>query len=217
MLGFAVINGLKGALNRFDEVATAASWLTAALGDAPYRGTGFNMGYTRTVFFDNKGFSGSLNLHNGDDDLFINDICRRGASAAVVLAPEARVTLDFHKPRKEFRNLRLSHIFTGRRLPKYSRVQMALGTFMLWLWLAATVVGLVFSIPNLLPGCAFLVLIPIVCVPLVITWRKVGAALGVRLSAPMLPWLMLVRCMRNFRWYLRSGTASRRNYTWLQH
>ena len=88
---------------------------------------------------------------------------------------------------------------------------------MLWLWLAATVVGLVFSIPNLLPGCAFLVLIPIVCVPLVITWRKVGAALGVRLSAPMLPWLMLVRCMRNFRWYLRSGTASRRNYTWLQH
>lgn len=217
VLGFAVIDGLKRKMDRFDEVATGVTWLSAAIGGAPYRGTGFNIGYTRSDFFRNKGFSGSLNLHNGDDDLFIREICRGGAPAGVVLAPDARVELVFHKPHKEFRNLRLSHIFTGRRLPKWSRVQMGLGSLMMWLWVAATVTGLVFSVPNLLPGCFFLALVPVVWVPLVLTWRRAGSALGVRLPAVSLPWQMLTRCFRNFRWYLRCGTASRRNYTWLQH
>lgn len=217
VFGYAAIDGLKGKMDRYDEVATAVTWLAAAIGGKPYRGTGFNIGYTCTDFFRNKGFSGSLNLHNGDDDLFIREICRAGAPAAVVLAPEARVELKFHNPRKEFRNLRLSHIFTGRRLPKGSRVQMGVATLMMWLWLASTVAGLVFSIPNLLPGCFFVALTPLLWVPLVMTWRRAGAALGVKLPAVTLPWLMLTRCFRNFRWYLRCGTASRRNYTWLQH
>lgn len=217
VLGFAAVEGLKRWMDRYDEVATAVTWLSAAIDGKPYRGTGFNIGYTRSDFFRNKGFSGSLNLHNGDDDLFINGICRSGAPAEVVLAPQARVSLRFHNPHKEFRNLRLAHIFTGRRLPVRSRLQMGMGTLMMWVWLAATVCGLVFSIPNLLPGCFFVALVPAVWVPLVVTWRRTGAALGVRLPAVVLPWQMLTRCLRGFRWYLRSGTASRRNYTWLQH
>ena len=87
---------------------------------------------------------------------------------------------------------------------------------MLWLWLAATVTGIVFSLPNALPGCIFSLIAIALWWLLGLSWRKTADAMGIRLNAFAAPWLMLWHWTRTLRYSLTCGKASRRNYTWLQ-
>jgi len=106
----------------------------------PTAASAFNLAYRRELFFEAKGFSRSLNLHNGDDDIFINQIADRD-NCAVVLTANAGMDVNFQRPADAYRELRLRHCFTERRLPKGSRRLMGSGTLALWLWVAAVAVG----------------------------------------------------------------------------
>lgn len=216
VLGFAALKGLRGAMTRFDEALDSVKWLSAALRGKPYRGTGYNIAYRRSLFFDAKGFSRSLNFRHGDDDLFIHQIAN-GENTAVVLSPDSLVEVEFFDPAKSFRELRLCHSFTGRFLPKATGRLLGFSTVMMWLWTAAIVAGCVFSLPNALPACWFVALIPCVWIPLVMTWRKTAARLGIGLCAWKLPCLLMWRWVRNLCFKITCGRTSRRNYTWLQH
>lgn len=215
-LGFAHMARLKRMSDRFDEVATAVTWLSAALRNRPYRGIWFNLGYKRSLFFDAKGFSKSLTLHNGDDDMFVNQIVTRD-NCGVVLAPGSIVEINSSRPSKFLRDLRLSHCFTGRFIPHGSRRFFGFATFVMWLWLAAIVVGIVFSLPNALPACVFAIMLPGLMIPLSLLWKRTSTALGIGLNAWLTPWFMMWQWVRNFRYAMRCGRASRHNYTWLQH
>jgi len=215
-LGFAGLEGLDGVMNRFDEALAGTVWLSAALAGKPYRGIGYNIGYKRSLFFDSKGFSRSLTLHHGDDDIFINEIAD-GANTGVALDAGAVLPVDDYNPRKALRDLRLRHCFTGRFLPKGSRRLFGFSTVMMWLWLASVVAGMVFSLPNALPSCVFAATIPILWIPLVKAWRATGKTLGIDLNPWTLPFAMMFRWWRNWRYKMSCGRTSRRNYTWLQH
>jgi len=215
VLGFAYIAGLKGARNRFDEVLEGVKWLSAALRGNPYRGTGYNIGYSRKVFFDAKGFSRSLTFHYGDDDLFINQIST-GDNCAVVLDGGSVLSVESHDPAKLFGELRLRHCFTARFLPKGTSRFFGFSSIMMWLWLAAVVVGIVFSLPNALPGCILLLSVPALWIQLGSVWRKSGARLGIELNPWLLPFVAMGRWTRTLRCKLMCGRASRRNYTWIQ-
>lgn len=214
-LGFARIGGVKEGKNRYDEAVVGVKWLSAALGGKPFRGTGYNIGYSRSLFFDAKGFSKSLTLHYGDDDIFINQIVTAD-NTGVVLAPGSVVSVEWYDPRRLLRDLRLRHCFTERFLPQGSARFFAFSALMMWLWLTAVIVGIVFSLPNALPGCFFLATIPALWIPLVKTWRAAGKVLGIRLPAWRLPMMMLWRWSRSLDYSMRCGRVSRRNYTWLQ-
>ena len=214
-LGCACIAGLKGAMNRYDETAATVKWLSAALGGHPYRGTGFNLGYSRAAFFAAKGFSRSLTLHFGDDDVFVNQIVN-SENTAVVLSHGSVLTVDCADPAKALNELRLRHSFTARFLPKGASAFFGFSTTVMWVWLAATVTGIVFSLPNVLPACVFLALIPCVWIPVAIAWRKSAAATGVALNPWSLPFVAMWRWTRTLRYRIKCGRASRRNYTWLQ-
>ena len=212
-LGCASIDSLKGGALRFDEIARATTWLSSALRGRPYRGTGFNLAYRRELFFEAKGFSRSLNLQNGDDDIFINQIANRD-NTSVVLSPEALVKVSFQRPRAAFRDLRLRHCFTQRRLPKEARMLMGSGSLAMWLWLAATTAGVTFSLPNWFPGCLFAAIIPALWIPLTVNWLRTGRILGVSLSPALLWWHMLWRWVCTLRCDLACGASDRRNFTW---
>ena len=47
-------------------------------------GIGKNLGYTKDVFFRNKGFANHLNVLGGEDDLFVNEVAGK-ANTAVAL------------------------------------------------------------------------------------------------------------------------------------
>ena len=59
-------------LHAFDFVRTSVEYLSWAIAGRPYRGTCYNLAYRREVFFQNKGFSRSLDLKYGDDDIFVS-------------------------------------------------------------------------------------------------------------------------------------------------
>lgn len=91
-----------GILNRFiryDAAFIAMQYLTFALRGMPYMGVGRNMGYTKNLFFRHAGFSGSLHLRWGDDDLFVNKLARSNN-----VAPEAsREAFVMSEPASTFR------------------------------------------------------------------------------------------------------------------
>lgn len=215
VLGVASVKGLSGSMNRYDEVATATTWLSSAIKGRPYRGCGYNLAYRRQLFFDMKGFAGSLTLHFGDDDIFVNQIATR-QNTAVALGADALVEVHTPTPAATYREQRLRHCFTGRRLRGAWRSRLFFGfsSAAMWIWLAATVTGLVMTLPNALPGCFAVALIPVVWIPLVVAWKRAGRLMGVKLVATLLPFDMLFHWVRQAVWSVWSGLPSRKNYTW---
>ncbi|WP_286331510.1 glycosyltransferase, partial [Duncaniella freteri] len=68
-------------LHSFDRVRSDVEWLSWAIAGRPYRGDGCNIAYRREMFFRNKGFSRSLDLKYGDDDVFVSEVARKGNTA----------------------------------------------------------------------------------------------------------------------------------------
>ncbi len=64
-------------------------WLSKAIVGKPYRGIRSNMGFTRSLYFDVKGFN-RLNMNIGEDDLFMQSIMSQD-NASVILSPRATV------------------------------------------------------------------------------------------------------------------------------
>lgn len=214
-LGIAKLADLKGAMNRFDELEAQSIWLSSALSGHPYRGTTYNIGYARHLFFKAKGFSRSLTLHHGDDDIFISEIATPDNAEAVV-DPAATLTVNRYRPAKALRDLRMNHCFTGRFVSKQSSLIFGFSTIMLWLWLIATAVGAIMSLPNLLPSCVLLAAAVGLWTPLIITWRKVAIAQQLPVNGWVLPWLLLWRWTRTLRYKMLCGRSSRKNFTWVK-
>lgn len=72
----------------FDHAEDASRYLAAAVHGYTYRACANNVAYKRSAFFAVKGFSSSLNLKYGDDDIFINEISH-GDNVAVELSVES--------------------------------------------------------------------------------------------------------------------------------
>ena len=72
----------------YDQTVEAAQYLSAAIHDHTFRADGRNIAYRTQLFFDNKGFSKTLNLKYGDDDIFITEITTKG-NTAVEISPES--------------------------------------------------------------------------------------------------------------------------------
>lgn len=213
VIGRSVVKGLRRRKLRFDQAATLVTYLYPAIKGHPYRGTGYNLAYSRRLFFDSRGFSKTLNLHNGDDDLFVHQIAN-GDNTAVELSRYALVTVEFHEPSKKYREMRYAHEFTARKLPRGSRRFFGFSTWTMWTWVAATAVGVVFSLPNALPACWFAATIPALWVPLTLAWRRTERALGIRPGGGLLWWMMLWRWTFTLRCRLRCASDKRRNFTW---
>ena len=80
VLGYASLAPRKGWWSRTMKcanMATSMRWLSSALCRRPYRGTLCNLGFTKKIYFEARGFN-HLNLNMGEDDLFVMKI----ASAA---------------------------------------------------------------------------------------------------------------------------------------
>lgn len=75
-LGFCSYPFHKGMMHKmiaYDNLQNGLRYLSSALARHPYSGNGCNLSYRKELFFSQKGFSKSLNLHAGADDLFVNN------------------------------------------------------------------------------------------------------------------------------------------------
>lgn len=199
----------------FNAAADDVVWLAAALDGHPYRGTELSLAYTRDAFFKNRGFSRSLNLKYGDDDIFVNEIAR-GDNTAIVLHPDTIVKRNAWNAPRLYRELRARYRFTGRQLPMIHRGLQAAASWMLWAILILCVTGAVIMLPNLLGAAigAFIVLATFISASVI--WKRTIAALTGRRLLLTLPWLMLMRPFANIAAAAKSWRHRKRNYTWVK-
>ncbi len=93
VLGYSPYFKTKGFLNkliRFETTHTAMSYLSYALKRNTYMGVGRNLAYTKSLFFQGKGFNAHMHIRSGDDDLFINNNATK-SNVNISIHPDAHV------------------------------------------------------------------------------------------------------------------------------
>jgi cellulose synthase/poly-beta-1,6-N-acetylglucosamine synthase-like glycosyltransferase len=103
ILGFGAYNRKPGLLNmlvRFETLQTAIQYFARALWGNAYMGVGRNMGYTRNLFYAQKGFMPHMHISMGDDDLFVNSAATKQNTACVF----TKESFTYSEPETTFGN-----------------------------------------------------------------------------------------------------------------
>lgn len=107
-----VKNSLFNKLLRFETAYTAIQYNSYAQIGLPYMGVGRNLGYKKSLFFDNGGFANHMHLKSGDDDLFINRVATKN-NVAICFSPESLTTSTPKKNLKEWVLQKRRHVSTS--------------------------------------------------------------------------------------------------------
>lgn len=119
----------KGFLNkliRFDTFVNGVNYLSAAIAGKTYMGVGRNLGYTKKLFFENKGFASHYHILSGDDDLFVNKIAKI-AKVSVELNPDSFTYSNSKETWSAWMRQKKRHLSTSKFYR--ARDKFRLGTF----------------------------------------------------------------------------------------
>ena len=112
---------------RADRLAQAFHFLGKALQRKPYMGTGSNLAYRKSLFFDNKGFDMRITENLREDRIFINKVATPKNTAAVI-SPEAVTVSSLRITAKRWRRERHEELRSfalrrhGNRYPQLTEV-----------------------------------------------------------------------------------------------
>lgn len=218
-LGFAAVDFDKlprsyRPLARQTHLLTQTQWITAALNGNPYRGDGLNLAFRRNLFFDQKGYAGSIDLMNGEDDIFVNAITH-GDNTAVELSDASVVHPDRgEEARRIFTDARERYRFTRSRLPSKPFMVAATQSWLQWSGIALAVAAAVVALPNLFGSVIALLLIILAFAIQALTYRPAARALGDNRGAWMFGPLLLARPIDNACFSLRHRARRKANYTY---
>ena len=157
VLGFNSIRkkvGFFNALIRYDKLHQAIQYFSYCLAKIPFMGVGQNLSYTKTIFFDNKGFASQNHLRFGDDDLFINKVAT-ASNCAIEYEKEAHT---ISRPDSNFTNWFLIKIFRSKTRKLYTRTDCFLLNFYHFL-MTVSYIALGFAIFATLNNFFYLILV----------------------------------------------------------
>ncbi len=197
----------------FEFADDCTSWLSSAIDHRPFRGTELNLAYRKELFFANKGFSRSLNLHSGDNDIFISEIASK-QNTAVELSPESIVhfsSYDFHST---IRDTAVRHLFTQRFIKHRPWPRLIIGEAALWLAIISACVAAIIDINNAVTISAAAVLLIACATDIAISWRKATTTLGLRRLTLTAPWFTLTQPLRRTALSLYARLSKQKKYTW---
>lgn len=116
VLGFCTYRHTKGFFQKlvaYDNLMNGLQMLSSALSHHPYTGNGRNLSYRKQLFFARKGYSKSLYLHAGADDLFINEAAT-GTNTQVQYSPDALTEMGKIEDSGIWKEMKVSRAATGR-------------------------------------------------------------------------------------------------------
>ncbi|MFI2743894.1 glycosyltransferase [Zhouia sp. PK063] len=117
---------LLNALIRFETVLTAIQYFSFAKLGKPYMGVGRNLAYTKSIFFEAKGFMTHMDILSGDDDLFVNQNAEEKNTA--IIHHQESFTISTPKDTwKKWRLQKRRHVTTANHYK--STDQFKLGLF----------------------------------------------------------------------------------------
>ncbi len=218
VLGYATVDNHRD--ERLGKRRRSLSWaldaltyLPAALSGHPYRGHAANMGFRRDKFLGIKGFSQSLNIHTGEDDILVSQIAT-GENTAVELSHASRVTMGGESPRAMHRRWKWHHLFTGQYVSKTARRMMGLHSGAMWIGFGSAVAASVIALPNFLPLAAMLAIGLGLWIALVVIYQPTLRALGARKLRLTLPYLLLTQPIYNAYYHIVARRHRGENFTW---
>ena len=148
VLAYGAYEKTKTFLNkliRFDTYYAALQYLSFALAGKPYMGVGRNLAYTRSLFFNNKGFASHYHIESGDDDLFINEVAT-GKNTKTEPLLESR-TVSIPKPTlKLWMQQKRRHVTTFPHYTNGSRARLLAVAFSQYLFWALFITLLVMQV-----------------------------------------------------------------------
>lgn len=218
VLGFACIDpaedeGLGCRRRAFDYVVDSCRWLGVAIAGKPFRGTEYNLAYRKVAFMRNKGFAQTLNLHSGDDDIFISEIAHRG-NTVVELSDESIVRLRHGNHPRFFMERVLRRLFTERFIRRRPRLLTVLTGLLQLAAIGSGVAAAVISFPNMQPAAIAAVLVLFMLGLDIYIWRSAARALKSRMLLFTIPWLSITYPFRHTLRRVRSRFGRLKKYTW---
>lgn len=201
----------------FFALLTDARWIGYAMMGKPFRGDGLNLAMRRSTFFRCKGYSKTMHLHTGDDDLFVNDIAD-SRNTTVSISPSSILVSEWGEGSKRIFNLRRSQYdFTSRWLPMGPFVRAGLASLSQWLVLGCGLGAALFALPNIIPAIAAGVIWIAFMIAETSIYRKAANKLEATPLSWQVPIFWLIKPLNNL--YFRTVHRSSRfkNFTWQRH
>lgn len=205
--------GLPRIMRRLDIELTTLTWISSALRGKAFRGEGHNLAFRKQTFFDHKGYARTLNLHYGDDDMFVDEISDKN-NTAVNIRPEGLVKIDWHSPKHMMRDESAHRLYTTRRLGRGARALTSLLIWTTWLNFIASGAAAALRYDNWL-------VVSVAALAFVLNWILVSVNLSragkfLRLRMP-LAWLylsLMLRPLLSFKHRMRMMKTRSTNFTW---
>lgn len=197
-------------------------WLGAAIGDSPTRCDGFNMAFRKDLFFKLKGYSSSMLLIDGEDDLFLRDLAAEG-KCIPVLTPDSVLLTDWGEDSQRIlTEYREQYLFTRRFLPKLPYFVSAFSSACRWLALLLCIFSLVATMILLpAPEGLYCLLPPLLLIAYAILQTTLYRRAGRRISPtgrPLPKWSVPFRLLwlplSNIRFKISHGSSAATHYVY---
>lgn len=139
---------ITSAWRSLDNLFFNMRYLGLALGGNPFMGVRRNLAYRKELYFRNRGgFSGYLNLRDGDDDLFINRVAFR-ENTRVEIAPESTTRADYYLFDKAWKEQKLAYGITSQFLKKRGSLTFGFESFTRYLFYASVIALFILGFCN---------------------------------------------------------------------
>ncbi len=98
---------------RNETFYTALQYLSFKLVGLPYMGVGRNLAYKKSLFLKEKGFASHQEIVGGDDDLFVNQVARKGNTAICIKAEGQMMSIP-KTTWSEWQTQKIRHLSVGK-------------------------------------------------------------------------------------------------------
>lgn len=197
----------------FDSAISALQYLSYAVRKKTFRGDGNNLAYRKQLFFDNKGFSKSLNLHYGDDDLFVNEVSTP-ENTKVEISHPSQMMVSYYNSKTAHRELKLRYDFTAQYIHTRAKASSSFMSVLFWTLTIITGVGIGVSWPNLFTSILLAIFWLNTVVFQTIWYRRLSDILESRKLLTSVPIFYLWRPLVNLRYRLVGHNLRKTNFTW---
>lgn len=142
-------SNLLNLFSRFETFFTAYQYISFSLKNKSYMGVGRNLMYTKTLFFQNKGFASHMHELSGDDDLFVNQASNAG-NTKVCLIPESFVYTEAKATFKDYLKQKMRHLSVGKLYKTRDKWNLSLISSSVTLFYLAIIVAYSLNIEPLI-------------------------------------------------------------------
>lgn len=202
-------DAISSAWRSLDNLFFNMRFLGLALGGNPFMGIRRNLAYRKELFFKNRGYSGYLNLRDGDDDLFINRVAYR-ENTRVEIAEESVTRADYFLFDKAWSEQKLAYGITSRYLKKRGAFTFGFESLTRYLFYASVVTMFVLSFCHWILAVIGGIFLLGRFIPQTVIFRKTARIWGEEYNYLLLPVYDLLQPMVDFIYRVKGGMSKKK-------